>query len=148
MLGFLRQRQIEKDEAIRENIIEYLIELLQDGLDFGWPAAKGAHHVLVHSIIDGLTSWADLDSVQKIRERFARTPNTQVEKSRQLKPAPCFKFNRRTGCHESREHVHQHLLLKHCCQLCFQTNGKWEDHPKFKCPRQATNHTNNYSKNV
>ena len=81
MLGFLRQRQIEKDETIKENMIEYLIELLQESLDFGWPAAKGAHHVLVHSIIDRLTSWADLESVKKIRERFARTPNTQVETS-------------------------------------------------------------------
>ena len=33
LLGFLRQRQIEKIEIMKENMLEYLVELLQDALD-------------------------------------------------------------------------------------------------------------------
>ena len=134
---FLRQRQIEKDEIIKENMLEYLIELLQDALDHSWAAAKGAHFVLINRIIDGLASWSDLNSVQKIRERYAKNPSNQAnDRQRTLKNVPFFKFNRRGGCHEQNDHVHQQLLLKHSCQTCFQVSGRFEDHSKFKCPRQ------------
>ena len=34
LLGFLRQRQIAKSSVVRENMIEYLIDVLQDVVDF------------------------------------------------------------------------------------------------------------------
>ena len=76
LLGFLRQRQVSRDPVVRENMVEYLVDLLQDAVDYSWPVAKGAHFVLIHRIIDGLASWEDLASVQKIRERFSK-PHSQ-----------------------------------------------------------------------
>ena len=64
---------METNVLVRENMIEYLVELLQDAVDFSWPSAKGAHLVLVHRIADGLERWDDLDSTKKTRERYAHS---------------------------------------------------------------------------
>lgn len=53
MLGLVTQREQEKNVVLKENMIEYLVELLQDTVDFGWPAAKGAHFVLTSRMKDG-----------------------------------------------------------------------------------------------
>ena len=123
-------------------MIEYVIELLQDAVDFTWPAAKGSHFVLVHRIADGIASYSDLESVNKVRERFARGAQNQAS-TNQLKPVPCFKFNK-NGCSETSDHPHQHLLLKHMCQHCFNTNKQVETHSKRNCPKLK----NIQSKNV
>ena len=160
VLGILRQRQVAKSQIVRENMIEYLIDLLQDAIDFSFPAAKGAHFVLINRIIEGLASWEDLASVQKIRERYSKSNHNQNQSSmhhqnqnithnhvsdnrfdrkRELKPVPCFKFNKRLGCTESRDHIHGNLLLKHSCQLCHQLSGNFENHSKINCPRNVHN---------
>ena len=60
-----------------------------------------------------------------------------------LKHVPCFKFNKRGGCHEHSDHVHQQMLLKHSCQTCFQLTGRFEDHSRVKCPRQFQSQSKN-----
>ena len=47
LLDFLRIRQEGQDSTVRENMIAYLIELVQDACDFTWVAAKGTHAVLI-----------------------------------------------------------------------------------------------------
>ena len=84
-LGFLKQRQKETDYEVRENMIEYAIELLQDTVDFSWQVAKGAHFVLVHRIGDGSASWKDLDSVNKMRSRYSHSGNQGVKISKMNK---------------------------------------------------------------
>ena len=64
-LGFLKDRQAQKDPNKRENMIAYCVDLMQDAVDFGWQSAKGAHFVLVNRLIEGSADWADLDGVQK-----------------------------------------------------------------------------------
>ena len=139
-----------KNSVVRENMIEYLVDLLQDAVDYSWPVTKGAHFVLVHRIIDGLASWENLQSVQKIRERFSK-PNTnfsqnyshvhasdsKFDKKQEPKPVPCYKFNKRSGCSELQDHVHANLLLRHVCQTCHQATGAFEKHTKMSCPRNA-----------
>ena len=152
ILGFLRQRQLATTTAVRENMIEYLIELLQDAVDFSWPVAKGAHFVLINRMIEGLVSWENLPAVHKIRERYAKSTQNQniqqfpdskhdnlvkFDRKRDPKPVPCFKFNKRTGCSEKQDHLHQNLLLRHACQLCHQLTGQFENHSKLTCPRNT-----------
>ena len=144
-LGFLKQRQAETDHVIREHMIEYLVELMQDAVDFGWPSAKGAHFVLVHRIGDGMANWSDISSVHKIRERYTKTANQKTD-TNHLKPVPCFKFNR-NGCSESRDHAYKNLLLKHACQACFNATGAFEGHSRRNCPKNQ-NYQKNFSKNV
>ena len=102
MLGFLRQYHVQKDASVQKNMLLYLVELLQDAVDFGWNSAKGAHFVLVNSMVDGLIQWKDLEGVQKLRERFCKSLSnpssqnyTKFDKSKNLRQLPCFKFNKK-----------------------------------------------------
>ena len=65
--------QEESDPLVRENMSEYLAELLQDVCDYSWEAAKGAHSVLLHRMTDGVVNWSSLKEISKIRKKYAHT---------------------------------------------------------------------------
>ena len=77
MLGFLRIRQEEQDPLVKENMVEYLTELLQDACDYSSKAAKGTHSVLLHRMQDGVVPWHNLKDVNKIRKPYAHTASSQ-----------------------------------------------------------------------
>ena len=110
-------------------------------------SCQGGTLCLVHRLIDGLASWDNLESVQKIRERYSKsTQNNQNSQSKQEKrqARPCFRYNKRSGCSEHQDHMYKNLLLKHACQLCYEITGLFEKHARFACPRN----TQNVSKNA
>ena len=83
LLGFLRIRQEETDPNIKENMIDYLKELMQDACDY----TKGAHSVLLHRMADGVLTWNHVKEVHKIKKHYAqcqptiyRTRTVQVTK--------------------------------------------------------------------
>ena len=141
--------ETETDIEIRENMLDYLIEILQDAVDFSFSAAKGAHYVLVHRLGEGLANWRDIQSIHKVQERYAQTNcakqkrNFKYEQNRNLKPAPCFKYNRPQGCNEKSDHPFKNMLLRHMCQNCFDNFGSVEMHSKKNCPRFQTYQTKN-----
>ena len=53
-------------------MIEYLTELAQDACDYSWDAAKGAHSVLCHRMVDGVLNWSNLKEIKKIRKPYAQ----------------------------------------------------------------------------
>ena len=53
-LGLLRIRQKETDVNIKENMIDYLTELLQDTCDYSCESAKGAHSILLLLMADSV----------------------------------------------------------------------------------------------
>ena len=100
LLGFLRFRQEKQDPIVKENMVEYLTELLHDACYYSWEAAKGAHCVLLHRMQDGVVSWQNLKEVNKICKRYAHTSSTQSatgSKGKVSKVVQCFKFNKGRG---------------------------------------------------
>ena len=59
-LGFLKIRQEKLELVIKENVAEFLTELLQDTCDSSWESAKATHCVLLHQIHDGMVSLDNL----------------------------------------------------------------------------------------
>ena len=47
-------RQEQQDPVDKENMYDYVTELLQDACDYGWESAKAAHSVLLHRMQDGV----------------------------------------------------------------------------------------------
>ena len=135
VLGFLRDRQAQKDQNCRENMIEYLKKIMQDAIDFGWIAAKGAHFVLMNRLTDGSETWRDVDSIHKLRQRYIQTavrkPN--VSQGKKLRDAICFRYNRGV-CPRVREHEYQNMNLKHACSWCHKKYGTFENHVRKECP--------------
>ena len=141
MLGFLRICQEEQDASIRENMVEYLTELLQDACDYSWESAKGAHSVLLHHMQDAVVNWSNLKEVNKIRKRYAQTSAGHqgvVERSKITKVVPCFKYNK-GSCLRNTDHEWQNMLLKHSCQHCFSTFNRHEMHTKKECTKAPKN---------
>ena len=133
LLGFLRIQQEETDTTIRDNMITYLCELMQDVCDFTWDSAKGAHAVLLHRMADGVVDWTQPKEIHKIRKRYAQTNSSaSVSEKKVSKIVPCIKFNKGI-CQKSGDHEWQGLMLKHMCQFCFQTFSRTEGHARKDC---------------
>ena len=47
MAGFCRTMRDQSDTKIREHMLDYVIQLLEDAQDFSWSAAKASHAVLL-----------------------------------------------------------------------------------------------------
>ena len=96
LLGFLCIREEEKDPLVKDHMIQYLTELIQDACDFSWEAAKGTHSVLLHKMADGVVDWSNITEIHKIRQRYAQTNSVQHVQDRQKisKTAPCIQFNK------------------------------------------------------
>ena len=47
MAGFCRTIREESDMAIKEHMLDYVIDLLDDATDFSWGSAKASHAVLL-----------------------------------------------------------------------------------------------------
>ena len=133
LLGFLRIQQEETDITIRDNMVTYLCELMQDACDFTWESAKGAHAVLLHRMADGVVDWTQLKEINKIRKRYAQTnATTTLNDKKPNKVVPCIKFNKGM-CTRGTDHEWQGLLLKHMCQFCFNSFNKIENHARKDC---------------
>ena len=97
MLGFLKIHQEEKDATIRENMVEYLTELLQDACNYSWESAKGVHSVLLHWMQGDVVNWSNLKEVNKILKQYAQTSafhGAAGERSKITKVVSCFKYNK------------------------------------------------------
>ena len=70
--GFCRNIVDEKDEVIREKMITYMGDLMEDATDFAWQGANAAHAVLLCEIERGVVSWQDTDRIDRIRRAHAQ----------------------------------------------------------------------------
>ena len=141
MLGFLRDYQAQKDHTSKVNMITYLSDLMQDAVDYSFTAAKGAHYVLMHKLIDNSLSWRDMEGLTELRRRYAHT-NGQNDRSgvrdrvKNLRPAICFKYNR-GHCGKNEAHEYNNMWLRHICLYCHDVLHVIEYHTKKDCPKAA-----------
>ena len=59
VLGFARNILEEKSEKNRENMLNYLSDLMEDANDLSWPGVKAAHAVLMCDMERGAVTWDD-----------------------------------------------------------------------------------------
>ena len=65
--GFAMIIRDESDIDVKQNMLEYLSEIMDDSHDFGWGAAKGAHAVLLCKMEEGRLNWAETSKIDRIR---------------------------------------------------------------------------------
>ena len=62
MAGFCRTIRKESDMAVREHMLDYVIDLLDDATDFSWASAKASHAVLLCRMEQGeIKSWSETE---------------------------------------------------------------------------------------
>ena len=138
--GFATIIRDENNLQTKQNMLEYLAELMEDSHDFGWNAAKGAHAVLLCKMEEGRVRWEDTHKIDRIRRAHAhrvQTGNSQKRIHPKDSPTPC-KFYQQATCSQKTDHeVNGHTYL-HVCSNCF-ANGKKYPHASKDCRKAAKN---------
>ena len=62
----------EPDQGIREKMIQYMGELMEDATDFLWQGAKAAHAVLLCEFERKALNWEDTARIDRIRRAHAQ----------------------------------------------------------------------------
>ena len=142
--GFATIIKDEKDQKIKQNMLEYLSEIMEDSHDFGWGAAKGAHAVLLCKMEEGRLDWSDTIKIDRVRRAYAHkvqshNPNAPGTKKNFGKdnPTPC-KFFQKGTCSHKIDHEHNSHLYLHVCSFCF-ASGKKYPHALKDCKKNVKN---------
>ena len=69
--GFARNMIDEKNNDIRDHMLWYLHDLMEDATDFAWSSAKAAHAVLLCEMERGTVCWSDTNRIDRIRRAHA-----------------------------------------------------------------------------
>ena len=73
--GFTRNILDESDGKVREQMLWYMSDLMEDATDFSWASAKAAHAVLLCEMERGTVCWADTGHIDRIRRAHAQKHN-------------------------------------------------------------------------
>ena len=81
--GFIGCVLEESDVNIRQNMLQYLQQLIQDAQETNWFTAKSAHKVLLIEMERGKISWKDVRLIHQMRAKYTQ---------RTIYPGQCEKF--------------------------------------------------------
>ena len=70
--GFCAIIKDEKNVNTKNQMLDYMSELMDDAQDFGWPSAKGAHAVLLCRMEEGKVNWSMTEKIDRIRRAHAQ----------------------------------------------------------------------------
>ena len=73
MAGFCCTMREETNQNLRDHMLNYLIDLMDDANDFSWSAAKASHAVLLCRMEQGeVTGYDQVDRIDRIRRANAQ----------------------------------------------------------------------------
>ena len=59
--------------SVREHMLDYVINLLDDTTDFSWASAKASHAVLLCRMEQGeIVRWSNTDKIDRVRRAHAQ----------------------------------------------------------------------------
>ena len=130
--GFTRIIQDEKNVEIKDKMLEYMADLMEDAQDFSWASAKACHAVVLCRMEEGKVVWSDTERIDRVRRSYAQkvlsnkttaTSNGNGEKNKAL----VCKFYQDGSCSHTKDHTTGGRRYKHNCSSC---NGS---HPLKEC---------------
>ena len=142
--GFARTIKEESNAQIRESMLDYLINIMDDANDFSWSSAKSSHAVLLCRMEQGeVKDFSDFNAIERIRranaQRHVPVPQNQnaqtssvYKKSNNTRSMPCNFYNQ-DSCMHSKSHETRGVWYKHICSSCFANSGKTFAHPESAC---------------
>ena len=125
----------EFDAETKILMLDYLTDIMEDRQKFGWPAAKGAHAILLCKMEQDKIQWNETAKIDSVRRAHAQkvTQNPHQNNRKQNKPIPC-KFYQKGICGQSNDQENNGQMYLHACANCF-SSGKTHTHPACECRR-------------
>ena len=133
--GFSAIIREQSNVETKNQMLEYLSDLMDDSHDFGWQSAKAAHAVLLCKMEENKVDWNETAKIDRVRRvHTQRIVNTSSKKSANShKPMPCRYYQKGT-CGQKGDHENNGQSYLHVCSVCF-TFGKSHAHPQKECKR-------------
>ena len=150
--GFLNSVLVETNALYRSNMIVYMAHLFQSINDIGFVSAKGAHHVLLKQMEEGLVTWGDLHACNEIRKQYtvmvptanatessapevSKGKNKKGKKQYNQLPAtiPCPQYQQ-NKCDLEDGHGRGAVTYRHVCKYCLYQFDKLANHCDKFCP--------------
>ena len=72
MAGFCSIIREEKDSKVKNAMLEYLSDKIEDAQDFGWVSAKGAHALILCRMEEGKVNWLMSEKLDRLRRAHAQ----------------------------------------------------------------------------
>ena len=143
--GFCKNVLEESDHKVRERMIQYMGELMEDATDFSWQGAKAAHAVLLCEFERGGANWEDTARIDRIRRAHAQKHvqggKSWVKNDKLQKPWFCKQFQS-GACSFNKDHDVNGKTHKHLCAFCL-SQGRYLGHPEKDCIFSKKNNTKN-----
>ena len=72
MAGFCSIIREEKDSKVKNAMLEYLTDIMEDAQDLGWTSAKGAHALILCRMEEGQVNWLMSNKLARLRRAHAQ----------------------------------------------------------------------------
>ena len=138
MAGFCAIIREEKSTKVKNAMLEYMSDLMEDAQDFGWASAKGAHALILCRMEEGKVDWLKSDKLDRLRRAHAQkvvTSNSssgQTAKTKHESHGVICKYFQSGKCNHKAEHNTNGQLYKHWCSHCYSL-GKRFTHALEDC---------------
>ena len=141
MTVFCRSKREETIMQIKEHMLDYVINLLEDANGFSWAFAEASHAVLLCPMEQReVVSWSDVEKIDCICRAHAQRHISQqsaqgkVHENNGKQPTKfvaCVYFNKNM-CSQTKNYY------RHICAACWEIDGKAYSHSQVDCRRSKT----------
>ena len=120
----------QKSSEIKNIMVSYLSDLMEDATDFSWQGAKAGHAVLLCEMQQGSLQWEDMDHIDQIRRAHAQkhisNKSIWAISTDHSGRKPWYCKNYQSGaCTYSHDNEFNRKLHKHICSFYLAGGGKW-----------------------
>ena len=130
MAGFCAIIKDENDLKVKNAMLEYLTDLMEDAQDFGWSSAKGAHALILCRMEEGKVNWLMSDKLDRLRRAHAQkiingqVSGQQSKAKSDAQGVPC-RFFQNAKCAHKTDHTTNGQLYRHICSFCHGQGKKF-----------------------
>ena len=72
MSGFCSIIKEECDVKVKNAMLDYITDIMEDTQDFGWRSAKGAHALILCRMEEGKVNWLISEKLDRLRRAHAK----------------------------------------------------------------------------
>ena len=138
MAGFCAIIREEKSTKVKNAMLDYMSDLMEDAQDFGWASAKGAHALILCRMEEGKLDWLNSDKLDRLRRAHAQkvlTNSSSTGQSARIKnesQGVMCKYFQSGKCSHKTDHTTNGQLYKRWCSHCYSL-GKRFSHALKDC---------------
>ena len=117
---------VSKSQKTKDQMLQYLTDIMADATDFSWQNAKATHGVMLCDMERGAVTWDNSDKIDRIRrtqaQRHSQNSKSWAKTSEQgnvKKPWFCKPFQN-GSCTFQKYHESNGKWQRHVCATCLE----------------------------